>query len=44
MKRALIILSIVSLFFLSCSYEMTQAELFDMAKSESVLILNKYYF
>lgn len=44
MKRVFILLSIVSLFLSSCSYEMTQAELFDMTKSGSVLILNKYYF
>lgn len=40
-----LILFFVSSFCLSsCDNEMTQAELFDLANSGSVMILNKYYF
>lgn len=44
MKYLLSIVAFVSLLFSSCSREMTQAELFDLTKSGSVLILNKFYY
>jgi len=44
MKRIIPFLTAILLVLSSCVHEMTQAELFEMTKSGSVLILNKYYF
>lgn len=44
MKHLLSLVTLVALLFSSCSREMTQAELFDLTKSGSVLILNKFYY
>ena len=44
MRRLFVLLPFIAFLLTSCVSEMTQAELFDMTKSGSVLILNKYYY